>query len=234
MPEHPDPPSHIKRRSAALLCFAAGATDVLSYLTLGKIFTSAMTGCAALFFVKASGGDFPTAERALLALASYFVGCAIGTLLQPRDDSKVKSPFTLRRLLAVECLFLAAYVGLALAGSQPAEGAVRFTLIFISATAMGIQSIVALDLNEPGVSTVVLNPTMTSLGLALTKRLIGREATLPPPNRLQIAVLFTYAVGAVATAFAVRYHIAAVNALPLLAACGVLAMYHQHCRKLKG
>jgi uncharacterized membrane protein YoaK (UPF0700 family) len=222
----------VKRRSAALLCLAAGATDVLSYMTLGKIFTSAMTGCAALFFVKSSGGDFATATRALLALASYFLGCGIGTMLQPRDPSQMKSPATLRRLLLAECLFLTAYVGLALAGSHPAAGADRYVLIFLSACAMGIQSIIALDLSEPGVSTVVLNPTMTSLGVALTKRLAGREPALPGPNRVQIAVLAAYAVGAVLTAFAVRANIHAANALPLLAVAGVLVMFHQHCRSV--
>jgi uncharacterized membrane protein YoaK (UPF0700 family) len=83
MPDEAPEPRKTASASALLLCLGAGATDILSYLTLGKIFTSAMTGCAALLFVKATGGDFSTALRAALALASYLAGCALAVALQP-------------------------------------------------------------------------------------------------------------------------------------------------------
>jgi len=219
----------IASSSVVLLCLGAGATDVLSYLTLGQIFTSAMTGCAALFFLKLAGGQYPTALRAAIALPSYMVGCALATALQPTDPEAAKSPFTLRRLLIAECLILGLYCVLAGLGRHPPTGWSRDALIFLSATAMGVQSIVARDLREPGISTVVLNPTMTSLGVALTKLSLGREPKLPRQNRLQIFVLLSYAAGATITALGIALHIHLTDLLPLIIAMLVLALQHSIC-----
>jgi uncharacterized membrane protein YoaK (UPF0700 family) len=213
-----------------MLCFGAGATDILSYLTLGKIFTSAMTGCAALLFVGATGGHYPVAIRAALALASYMAGCGLAVALQPADEKQVKTPFTLRRLLLAECILLGIYCLVSVHVHEPAAGAPRLWMIAMSATAMGLQSIVAQDLSEPGISTVVLNPTMTSLGVAATKVFLRREAKLPRPNRLQIVVLMTYAVGALLTAIGVSAHVVETNFLPFVAALIVLALTQAQCR----
>jgi len=222
--------ANIASASAVILCFVAGTTDVLSYLTLGQIFTSAMTGCAALFFLKATGGHYPAALRAALALASYMLGCALATLLQPREAKEVKSPRTLRNLLLVEVALLLGYCVLAALAAHPATGAARLWLIVISATAMGLQSIVAQDLSEPGISTVVLNPTMTSLGMALTKRMIGQERKLPRDNRLQIFVLIAYAAGALMTAVVIARHVTEVNWVPLVGVAVVLGLYQKVSR----
>jgi uncharacterized membrane protein YoaK (UPF0700 family) len=229
MPETTPEPRITASASAVLLCFGAGATDVLSYLTLGKIFTSAMTGCAALLFVKATGGDFPTAMRAALALASYVVGCGLAVALQPADTAQAKSPFTLRRLLLLECILLGCYCIMATHGPARPTGALLLCLIFISATAMGVQSIVAQDLSEPGISTVVLNPTMTSLSTACMNVLRGREPKLPRPNRLQAFVLVAYAFGALLAAFGIPMDSHAVAYLPLVAALSVLALTQVDC-----
>ncbi len=229
MPETTPEPRITASASAVLLCFGAGATDVLSYLTLGKIFTSAMTGCAALLFVKATGGDFPTAMRAALALASYVVGCGLAVALQPADAAQTKSPFTLRRLLLLECILLGCYCILAAHGAPRPTGVLRLCLIFASATAMGVQSIVAQDLAEPGISTVVLNPTMTSLSTACMNVLRGRVPKLPRPNRLQAIVLVAYAVGALWTAFGISGDPHAVAYLPLAAGLSVLALTQVDC-----
>jgi len=229
MPETNPEPRLTASTSAVLLCFGAGVTDVLSYLTLGKIFTSAMTGCAALLFVKAAGGDFATAARAAVALASYLVGCGLAVALQPADREQLKSAFTLRRLLLLECVFLGSYCLIAAHGPARPAGALLLSLIFISATAMGVQSIVAQDLAEPGISTVVLNPTMTSLSTACMNVLRGREPTLPRPNRLQVIVLFAYAAGAIMSALGVSKDPHAVACLPLAAALSVLALTQADC-----
>lgn len=112
---------------------------------------------------------------------------------------------------------------------EPSVGAARLWMIAISATAMGLQSIVARDLSEPGISTVVLNPTMTSLGVAATKVFLRRNAKLPRPNRLQILVLFTYAIGALLTAIGVSAHVVETNFLPFAAALVVLGLTQAQC-----
>jgi uncharacterized membrane protein YoaK (UPF0700 family) len=226
-------PNRIASASAVLLCFAAGVTDILSYMTLGSIFTSAMTGCAALLFIKVSAAQYPAALRAAVAIGSYMVGCALAAALQPRDEARVKTPFTLRRLLLAESVLLGLYVIVAARAGAPAKGGAELLLIFISATAMGVQSIVARDLSEPGISTVVLNPTMTSLGVALTKRMMGRERRLPRPNRLQAVVIATYAAGAAITAAALASHIFDTVTFPFVIVLTVLLLTQIECRKQK-
>jgi uncharacterized membrane protein YoaK (UPF0700 family) len=203
--------ARVRGISVVLLCFAAGTTDVLSYLTLGHVFTSAMTGCAALL---------------LLNLASYFVGCGLATLFPIRDKKRIGSPRDLRRLLAVECLLLFLYVVIALTGAGDDK---TFLLIFLSAAAMGMQSIVARDLHEPGVSTVVLNPTVTSLGVAVTEVLLRRKRILPGRNMLHIAVLVAYGGGALLTALGLAGHIAAMDLLPLGAVAAVFLVFNYLC-----
>lgn len=188
-----------------------------------------MTGCAALLFVKVTGGHYPTALRAALALASYVVGCALSVGLQPADSRRVKSPYTLRRLLMLECILLGSYCILALHSAAPPAGTLRLCLIFISAAAMGVQSIVARDLSEPGISTVVLNPTMTSLSVACTNLFLGRVTRLPRPNRLQAFVLAAYAAGALLAAFGISKDPSVVAYLPLAAALSVLALTQAEC-----
>ncbi|MDE1895518.1 MAG: DUF1275 domain-containing protein [Rhodospirillales bacterium] len=207
--------------SVILLCFAAGTTDALSYLTLGHVFTSAMTGCAALLCLKLASGNYAVVLRAGIALSSYLVGCAVATVLQPRDKAQLSTPRVLRRLMGLEFLLLLFYA----VSSDGSAGAARVCwLIFLSATAMGVQSIVARDLHESGVSTVVLNPTMTRFGMTLTDVALGRVRSLPGESRLQALVMLAYAGGATVTAFGVLDHSGITSLLPLAAVGGVFLL----------
>ncbi len=212
-----------------LLCFASGATDALSYLTLGQIFTSAMTGCAALFFVMVLGGHLHAATRAAAALVSYMLGCALGAALQPSKPGDAKSPFTLRRMLMAESLLLGAYCIVSTLGAHPAAGGLRYGLIVISATAMGVQSIIARDLQAPGITTVVLNVTMTSVAVAIIRLLLGRDSHFRWANWLQIFALLGYAVGALLTVLGVYHHLNAIGLLPFGAALAVLSLHYFFC-----
>ncbi len=220
--------ARIRAVSVLLLCFVAGTTDILSYLTLGNIFTSAMTGCAALLFLKLAGSHYAAVSRASVALTSYLLGCGLATRLQPHDRSRIGSPTALRRLMAGECLLLFMYVPIALTGSGDEK---TYLLIFLSATAMGMQSIVARDLREPGISTVVLNPTMTSLGSGIMQVLLRQKQALPRQNRRHIGVLLAYAGGALLTALGLADPIAVMNLPPFGAAASVLLLFHYLCRR---
>ncbi len=218
----------IRAASVLLLCFASGTTDALSYLTLGNIFTSAMTGCAALLFLKLAAGQYTVVTPAATALGSYLLGCVLATLLQPKDKTLIGSPATLRRLLLGECALLFLYIPITLTGGGMGR---TLLLIFLSATAMGMQSIVARDLREPGISTVVLNPTMTSLGIGITQLLMRREPALPRQDKLYIKVLVAYSAGALVAALGVAGRIEATNLLPFGAAAAVLLLFQYLCRR---
>lgn len=184
-----------------LLCFASGATDVLSYLTLGHVFTSSMTGCMALFCLTLVTRKFAAATRAATSLLSYAAGGVAATLLQPREPARAGALFVVRRLLLVETLILAAYCVISVRLGHPATGSTRYGLIVLSALAMGLQAVTARDIHERGIITVVLTITITSVLVALTRRITHRGLNhLPAHNRLQAIVILGYAVGAIASA----------------------------------
>ena len=221
------------RHYLILLCFASGSTtDVLSYLTLGRVFTSAMTGCAALLFIALVNGRYPAAIRAAVALASYMAGGGLAAFLQPPDLRRVGEAATLRRLLIAEAATLGLYCILSATGAHPVLGDARYALIFLSALAMGIQAIVARDINEPGITTVVLNLTLTSIMIALTRWVTERDLDhLPRRNKVQIAVVLGYAAGAAAAACGLLIKAADIDLLPFGAVLITLGLYQYRCRR---
>ncbi|HEX7389604.1 MAG TPA: DUF1275 family protein, partial [Acidiphilium sp.] len=118
----------IAANAVVLLCFASGATDVLSYVTLGQIFTSAMTGAAALFFINLAGGDGAAAARAAIALASFVAGAAIAAAIQPRDPVRARADRPLCLLLGIEVVLLGIYSGLSIAAGGAPQGTLRYGL----------------------------------------------------------------------------------------------------------
>lgn len=219
--------------AVTLLCFVSGATDVLSYMTLGRIFTSAMTGCTAVLFVALISLKYQKAIRAGLSLLSYAVGGAVATLLQPRQDRRADEPVVLRRLLVAEAVLLTIYCIVAALAPQTMPPDVRDGLVFLSALAMGIQAVTARHIHEKGITTVVLNITITSLIVALTKGATGRgERPVTRHNGLQAIVLAGYAVGAGVSAGALFEHWFAGDLLPLAGVLITLALpFQQNHRK---
>jgi uncharacterized membrane protein YoaK (UPF0700 family) len=69
-------PGQSRYKNAALGCLsvAAGGTDVLTFLDLGDLFTSAMTGNVALLAIAIGRGEVPAASRSFTALVAFAVG----------------------------------------------------------------------------------------------------------------------------------------------------------------
>src|ERR1700691_5565201 len=74
---------HAARDNATLLLltFASATTDIFAFIGLGRVFTSAMTGNAALLGVSLGQGRIAAASRAIAALLGFLVGAAGATLL---------------------------------------------------------------------------------------------------------------------------------------------------------
>src|SRR4051812_33987157 len=58
----------------ALMSFASGCADVLSYRELGQVFTSAMTGNIALLGLDLGQGNLPATSRNIAAFAGFLTG----------------------------------------------------------------------------------------------------------------------------------------------------------------
>src|SRR5258706_2316803 len=90
----------------ALLSFASGATDVLAFIKLGHLFTSAMTGNTALLAIALGQGHLAAAGRSLTALLGFALGVALATVVNARRAQLSGPPTDPSRLLLLELLFL--------------------------------------------------------------------------------------------------------------------------------
>ncbi len=66
------------------LAIASGVTDVATFVALGNVFTSAMTGNMALLGVALSQGRILPAVHSLLALLGFTAGVTLGAVMSGR------------------------------------------------------------------------------------------------------------------------------------------------------
>ena len=85
----------------ALLClsFASGCTDALSFLELGNVFTSAMTGNTALLAIAIGRRQMLPASQSLTALVGFTLGAVVAAALSDLRDEKQSPRWRLERLL---------------------------------------------------------------------------------------------------------------------------------------
>lgn len=205
-----------------LLAFAAGTTDVLSFVGLGEVFTSAMTGNTALLGIAVGHGHALAAARSFDALFGYLFGVAAGTVVQGQGAHRHE----LAAVLWVETAFLAAFAVIwAIFGHSGEELAV-YALIFTLAVAMGLQSVAARIWNLPGIPTVVFTSTLTSIVMGVVSA--AMKGIAPPlETARQIVAFATYTVGAFIAGFIIFRDPDHLIALPLAAVIITLALQYR-------
>jgi uncharacterized membrane protein YoaK (UPF0700 family) len=172
-----------------VLTLTTGALDAVTFLRLGNVFSSVITGNLALLGVAAGQHDATLASNAGLALAGYAAGVLAGAALAgtPEPGQPVW-PIQVTRTLAVESGVLAAFTGEWLAvGGHPA-GASRLALLLLAAAAMGLQSTAVRRLGQ--MSTTYLTSTLTGIITAVALR------RWPAEWQRSIGVLITVVTGA--------------------------------------
>jgi uncharacterized membrane protein YoaK (UPF0700 family) len=152
-----------------VLTLTTGTLDGVTYLRLGKVFSSVITGNLALLGVAAGQHDIMLALNAGLALAGYAGGVLAGAALAGTPElGQPVWPVQVTRTLAVESGVLAAFSGEWLAvGGHPA-GASRLALLLLAAAAMGLQSTAVRRLGH--MSTTYLTSTLTGVISAIALR----------------------------------------------------------------
>jgi uncharacterized membrane protein YoaK (UPF0700 family) len=165
----PSRPARHRDALVVVLALTTGALDAVSYLRLGKVFSSVITGNLALLGVATGKHDAVLALNAGLALAGYACGVLVGGAFagtpergQPTWPSRVT--FTLTAELSV----LAAFSGEWLVTGGHAAGASRPALLLLGAAAMGMQSTAVRRLGP--MSTTYLTSTLTGILTALAVR----------------------------------------------------------------
>jgi hypothetical protein len=134
-------PIRVRNGAAMLLTAASGATDAMWYLALGNVFTSAMTGNAALLGIALAHRAGERIGRVLVSLIGYMAGAAIGARIArtPQPGDPVWPP-AITRALAVEAVFSVAYAATRWAVGARSNIFAEAALLGLGAIALGIQS----------------------------------------------------------------------------------------------
>ena len=209
------PPGAVRYRDVLLVVLAltTGALDAVTFVRLGKVFSSVITGNLALLGVAAGRTDAALALNAGLALAGYAGGVLLGALIAGTPErGQPVWPVQVSYALATETGLLAAFSGEWLAAGGHPGGASRVALLVLAAAAMGLQSVAVRRLGQ--ISTTYLTSTLTALltGLALRRKpegwarsagilvtavagaALGTLAALNAPDWVPAAVLIPIAV----------------------------------------
>ena len=211
--------------AVALLSFTAGMIDGASFLSLGHVFTSAMSGNTIVFGLAVGGGDLLAGTRSLTAFAGFVAGLVVGSLIAEALPPKPR----VLVMLTLETIVLTAFGALWISVGST-EPAIVYVLIGMSALAMGLQANAARSLHVLGVNTVVFTSTLGSIVQGLVGRGAADEA-VPPVARPTAAFTFYLAgallIGVAHHAAPLGLSMARTSALPAVAvifALGALAL----------
>ncbi|MEV4564604.1 YoaK family protein [Nonomuraea sp. NPDC049419] len=193
----------VRRLPVLTMALASGAVDAFTFLSLGQVFTSNMTGNLVLLGVSASRGRFADAVGSLVA----FVAFTCGLVLAFRFTRGARGWAVRTRLtVAAEAgLLVGLLTGWALSGPQ-------LVLIATAALAMGMQSAVTHRLHTFIGSTTFITGALTS---TIARHLT--PGTGPPHGPELVAVLGALVLGAAGGTLLVVLLPLAAPALALLA-----------------
>ena len=189
----------------------------MSFLMLGNTFTSAMTGNTALLAIAIGQGQLVSALLSFLALVGFVCGVALATTIY--NPGKGLARTVLRPLFALEVVCLGGFVAAWHFVDRQSQSFGLDALILLSATAMGVQAVVARHINAPGVNTIVFTSTLVAIVMSVTGAL-ARPSLHPSVGRntlRQIGIFLAYALGGLCAAFLAWRHIPVIQWIPFVA-----------------
>jgi len=190
----------------AWLSLVSGCVDVLSFVKLGDLFASAMTGNAALLALATSRGDWLAASRSLSALLAFALGVALATVISTSWHQGARGG--LRRLLVLELIFLGGCSVLWSASLHPVQSGALYAVIVLLALSMGIQAVVARSINLRGINTVVFTTALIRIVISATNALRYGNALASLTNiRPDLGTLAAYGCGVTVAGVLVSNHI---------------------------
>jgi uncharacterized membrane protein YoaK (UPF0700 family) len=155
--------TRVRNIAAMALAAASGATDAIGYLSLGQVFTSAMTGNLVLLGISLGHRDGERAGRVLVWLVCFMIGAALGARIarNPKPDDPIWPP-VITRALAVEAVLFAMYAACWWTAAARPDMAAKVVLLGLGALALGIQSS-AMQRFGVGLNTTFLSGSLTTL-----------------------------------------------------------------------
>ncbi|MEV7731105.1 YoaK family protein [Streptomyces sp. NPDC088921] len=210
-----DPEARGLRLVAVLLglTVVSGLIDAVSYLGLEHVFTANMTGNVVVLGFAAAGAPGFSVAHTLTSLGSFVVGAAAGGRGAVRLGGGSRRTWT-RLTLAAEAVLLG--ITAVVAFAAPGATATAYTLIAVTAFAMGLRNATVRKLGVPDLTTTVL--TMTLTGLAADSRAGGGHGIRSPRRTASVIAMVA---GATLGAWLVLHH---GLGIPLAIAAGLVAV----------
>jgi len=205
-----------RRLLLALLGLSAvtGIVDAASYLGLGNVFTANMTGNVVFLAFALAGAPGLSLSRCAIALVAFLTGALLGGRFAAAMSSGPRYRGAVTGFVAEAALLLtAAAVAIGYPASHADHPAQLYTVIGVTALAMGIRNATVRSLAVPDMTTTVLTLTLT--GLAADSTLAGGSNPRWPRR---VAAVVAMAGGAAGGVLLLRHSLA----LPL-AVCACLA-----------
>ncbi len=211
----PTPLPPILPRILLLLTFVTGIVDSVSVLALGRVFTANMTGNIVVIGFAMAGVPEFSLPRSITALAGFLAGAVVGGRLGSLMSQKSRERWVRVAVFCEAILLLLA--GLASEGFEIAQATPSmriYSIIVLTAIAMGLRNATVRRLAVPDLTTTVL--TLTVTGIAADSSLAGGNN---PRVGYRLASIFLMLLGAASGATLLRFGPAA----PLLLS-GVLVL----------
>jgi uncharacterized membrane protein YoaK (UPF0700 family) len=210
----------------ACLSLASGCTDVLTFLKLGDVFTSAMTGNTALLGIAIGHGKMLAASRSLTALFGFMAGAGSAAALYNLEIREANSGARLKLLLVVELACLGSCTLIWSFAAKHIPSASLYTIILLSAFSMGIQGIAAQRISSSGISTIVFTSALIRIVSAFTgtlMHLVGATETRGS-TKGHLATFAAYAFGATLAGTLVTPALGILIWIPVLAVVAALTL----------
>ncbi|MEV6057652.1 YoaK family protein [Streptomyces sp. NPDC052107] len=192
-------PAHPPRLLGVLtvLTMVTGLVDAISYLGLGHVFTANMTGNVVIIAFALVGAPGFSLPASVISLAAFVVGAVAAGRMELALRRRPRHHW-LRACLAVEAGLLGAASAVAFALPS---GGVKYSVIALTALAMGMRNGTVRKLAVPDMTTTVL--TLTVTGLAFDSSLAG--GTNPRALR-RVAAVVVMLAGALLGGWLVLHH----------------------------
>jgi uncharacterized membrane protein YoaK (UPF0700 family) len=184
-------PAAARDYRVVVLTITTGAVNAVSFLALGKVFSSIITGNLVLLGIAVTTHSSAEAIHASLAIAGYAAGILIGAPLAARRSPQVGAwPASVTATLGAELVVLAGFcVGWELSDGSPHDGG-QLALLIVAAAAMGMQSAAVRRLGH--MSSTYLTSTLLAVLAGLATR------TRPEGLGRSLGALAAIVVGALA------------------------------------
>ncbi|MEU9168947.1 YoaK family protein [Streptomyces sp. NPDC048420] len=195
------------------LTVVSGLIDAVSYLGLEHVFTANMTGNVVVLGFAAAGAPGFSVLHNLTSLGFYVVGAVAGGRSAIWLGAGSRRTWA-RLALATEAVLLGAAAVVFFTALDAT--ATVYTLIAVTALAMGLRNATVRRLGVPDLTTTVL--TMTLTGLAADSRVGGGSGSRSPRRTASVIAM---AAGAALGAWLVLHHGLGVS---LAVAAGLVAV----------